>query len=147
MSEALSKVQFSFHPSTHREMGGVPHHTVEVWESEHAGTPWAQAHPAERNRYAGSDLDPGYRPIASMSWHHKTGEILGLHTSPQFQRQGIATGMWHEGQRIASETRGVTKPKHSPVRTESGERWARSLGGRLPRRTEFKASIGEARPA
>ena len=132
--EKLSGVQFAFHPSTHREMGGVPHHTVEVWAGEHAGSQWAQAHPTERNQWAGSSSDPGTRPIASLSWHHKTGEILGLHTEPEFRRQGVATRMLQEGRRISSETRGVTKPKHSSYRTTSGEAWARSTGDRLPKR-------------
>ena len=135
---ALNTEQFSFafHPSTHRQMGGVPHHTVEVWPKEHAETDWARAHPGERNQYAGSDLDPGHRPVASLSWHHKTGEIRGLFTDPQHQRQGIATAMLGEARRVAGETRGVTHPRHSPQRTKSGEAWARSLGERLPRRSE-----------
>lgn len=127
--------QFVFHPSTHREMGGVPHHTVEVWQQEHAETPWAQAHPTERNQWAGSSgIDPGTQPIGSLSWHHKTGEILGLHTVPEFQRQGVATSMLQESRRIAADTRGVARPRHSDLRTTPGDAWARSLGERLPRR-------------
>ena len=128
--------QFVFHPSTHRSMGGVPHHTVETWSSEHADTPWAQAHPAERNAYAGSSIDPGHRPVASLSWHHKTGEILGVHTEPEHRRQGHASKLLSEGRRLAGETRGVTAPKHSAQRTDSGEAWARSTGDRLPRRRQ-----------
>ncbi len=135
-----------FHPSTHREMGGVPHHTVEVWNAEHAATPWAQAHPAERNQYAGSDIDPGHRPIGSMSWQHKTGEILGISTEPEHRRRGLATRMWHEAHRVAGETRGVVEPKHSVDRTESGEAWARSLGGRLPKRRVLPSGWSSPRP-
>ena len=117
-----------------KEMGGVPHHTVEVWSPEHAETDWAKARPEERNQYAGSAVDPGHRPIASFSWHHKTGEVRGLFTEKEHQRQGIATSMWHEANRIAGETRGVTAPRHSADRTDAGDAWARSLGGRVPPR-------------
>ena len=105
MADVRNPLQFRFHPSTHREMGGVPHHTVEVWQEEHAETPWAQAHPAERNTYAGSSVDPGTRPVGSFNWHHETGEILGMFTDPEHQRQGVATSMWHEANRVAGETR------------------------------------------
>lgn len=127
---------FAFHPSTHRSMGGVPHHTVEVWHPEHRETEWAQARPEERNQWAGSSVDPGHRPIGSISWHHRTGEIRGVFTDKAHQRQGIATAMLGEARRIAGETRGVTKPRHSPQRTDSGEAWARSTGDRLPRRVQ-----------
>jgi len=126
---------FAFHPSTHREMGGVPYHTVEVWPKEASGSGWAQMHPGERQHWYGSSVQGEHGPpAASLSWHHKTGEILGLFTEKQHQRQGIATAMLGEARRISGETRGVTSPRHSPQRTESGEAWARSLGERLPRR-------------
>lgn len=115
-------------------MGGSQVHTVEAWHPDHASSSWAQAPPTERDQYAGSSVDPGYRPLSSMSWHHKTGEIRGVYTDPQFQRQGLATRLWSEGQRLAEETRGVTAPKHSADRTNAGDAWARSVGGRLPRK-------------
>jgi hypothetical protein len=125
---------FLFHGANPREMGGITTHTLEVWDPEHVDTSWAQAHPSIRGTYEGSELDPGHRPIASMSWHHKTGEIKGIYTSPQFQRQGVASSMWQEGHRLAEGTRGVPAPKHSPQRTTAGDAWARAVGGRLPRR-------------
>ena len=127
---------FSFHPANPKEMGGRSTHTVEVWHREQAESGWAKAPPGEREHYAGSSVDPGTRPVASMSWHHQTGEVKGVFTDPAHQRQGIATALWHEGKRIATETRGVTTPKHSAQRTKSGEAWARSVGGRLPRREQ-----------
>jgi GNAT superfamily N-acetyltransferase len=134
--EALSPDQFKMFPATPKEMGGVPHHTVEVWAPEHAGTDWAQARPEERNQYAGSSVDPGTRPMGSFSWHHKTGEIRGLYVEKEHQRQGIATSMYRHAGEVAGQTRGVATPKHSPDRTDSGEAWARSLGGRLPARRQ-----------
>jgi len=124
-----------FHAANPRSMGGIPTHTVEAWDPEHAGTEWAQAHPSERVTYEGSALDPGHRPLSSMSWHHQTGEVKGVYTAYPHQRQGIASALWQRGHEIAAETRGVPAPKHSPQRTHSGELWARAVGGRLPRRS------------
>jgi GNAT superfamily N-acetyltransferase len=125
-----------FHPANPKEMGGVSTHTVEAWAPEDVDTPWAKAHPTERNQYAGSSVDPGTRPISSMSWHHKTGEIKGVYTDPEFQRQGIASALHAKAQEIAGETRGVPLPRHSSFRTNSGDPWARSVGGRLPKRNQ-----------
>lgn len=129
--------QFSviFHPANPRSMGGISTHTVEAWAPEHVNEPWAQAHPSEREAWAHSEADPGIRPIASMSWHHKTGEVRGVYTAKEHQRQGIASSLWQEGHRLANEQR-VSTPRHSPQRTNAGDAWARSVGGRLPRRDQ-----------
>jgi hypothetical protein len=126
---ALSPQQFRFHQGS-KEMGERPYHTLEVWEPEHVGTEWAQSRPEERERWVGSEVDPGHRPLGSVSWSHKGGEVLGIHSA--VRRQGIATSLWHEAKRVAGETRGVTTPRHSSFRTKEGEAWARSLGERLP---------------
>lgn len=123
-----------FHPANPKAMGGIPTHTIEAWSPEHADTAWAQAHPTERDTYAGSSVDPGTRPISSMSWHHQTGEIKGVFTDPEHQRQGVASSLWTAGHAIAAETRGVPKPRHSAFRTNSGEAWSKSVGGRRPAR-------------
>lgn len=128
-------MQFVFHPSTHRQMGGVSYHTVEAWSAEHAGTEWARTHPVERSQWEGSMVDPGHRPLSTMSWQHETGEIKGVNTAYEHQRKGLATRVWQEGHRIAGETRGVKPPKHSRFRTNAGEGWARAVGGRVPPRT------------
>jgi predicted GNAT family acetyltransferase len=133
--EKLNDTQFVFHKATPKEMGGTPYHTVEAWKSEHAGTAWAQTHPVERARWTGSSVDPGIKPISSMSWSHKTGEVQGVYTHSDYQRQGHATRVWQESHRIAAETRGVTKPRHSAQRTRSGEAWSKAVGGRRPRRS------------
>jgi len=70
--------------------------------------------------------------MGEMAWHSKY--ITHLETFPRFQRQGVATAMWHEGQRMAAENAKIPKPKHSGDRTTSGDAWARSVGGKLPRR-------------
>jgi GNAT superfamily N-acetyltransferase len=123
-----------FHPANPKAMGGIPTHTVEAWAPEHASSDWAKAHPSDRNTYAGSSIDPGIRPLSSMSWHHQTGEIRGVYTDKDHQRQGIASALHSEAGEIAASTRGVPAPKHSADRTASGDAWARSVGGRLPRK-------------
>lgn len=68
--------------------------------------------------------------VGHMSWSHK-----GVHFIQALEpRRGIGTALWNEGHRLASENPGIVKPVHSADRTDSGDAWARSVGGRLPRR-------------
>jgi hypothetical protein len=69
--------------------------------------------------------------LGDMLWDAK--QIRNIGVGEQFQRRGVATSMWNEGQRLAEE-RGIPAPKHSPDRTNAGDAWARSVGGRLPRK-------------
>lgn len=71
--------------------------------------------------------------MARMSWNSK--RVLGIDVPPEFRRQGIATALWNEGHRLASENQRVPAPKHSSDRTPAGDAWARSVGGPLPRRS------------
>lgn len=128
---ALNSEQFRSFKADPDEPGGRGYHTVEVWHPEHVGTEWAQARPQERDRYTGSSADPGHRPIGSISWHHRTGEILGMHVVPEHQRQGVATAMHRHAHELAA-TSGVVHPEHSSYRTPAGDAWARSTGERLP---------------
>ncbi len=123
---------FKFHIANPKSMGGIPTHTLEAWKPEEANTPWAEARPEDRNHYAGSADDPGHRPVASISWHHHTGEIMGVYSNER--RQGIATELLRRARNIAANTYGVVSPKHSKDRTNAGDAWAKSLGERLPRR-------------
>jgi len=131
---------FIFHKANPRSMGGRPTHTLEAWDPEEAKSDWAQARPEDREHYTGSDVDPGTKPVGSISWHHETGEIRGVYVKPEAQRQGIATELLSRAKDIAGSTRGVRPPRHSPQRTDSGEAWARSLNERrLPRQVKGKA--------
>lgn len=104
----LSSRQFEFLQAQPRSMGGDQSHTLRAKDNGET--------------------------IGAIRWLHKTGEVRSIETYPGHRREGIATDLWHEAHRVAGETRGVKPPKHSPERTDSGEAWARSLGGRLPRR-------------
>lgn len=115
---ALNTEQFAYHfiPARPREMGGSHEHTLRAQAGTRSGS-W-------------------YGNVGALRWHHKTGEILGVDTGESFRRQGVATAMLGEARRIAGETRGVVRPRHSEARTDLGEKWARSLGERLPRRRQ-----------
>ena len=75
----------------------------------------------------------GMHPLGKMIWSRKA--ILNIQTEPGQERRGVATALWHEGHRLAGEKGRVPKPKHSTERTDRGDAWARSVGGKLPRRS------------
>lgn len=77
-------------------------------------------------------VDKRGQEIGHMSWSNR-----GIHYIQASQeRQGIGTALWNEGHRLAAENPGIVKPAHSADRTDSGDAWARSVGGKLPRRKQ-----------
>jgi hypothetical protein len=70
--------------------------------------------------------------VGEMLWSSKGIRNIGV--AADQQRRGVATGMWNEGQRMASENARIPTPKHSNERTSAGDAWAKSVGGKLPRR-------------
>ena len=58
------------------------------------------------------------------------GRVDWISVEPQHRRQGLATQMWEHAQSLDLRP----YPKHSNERTDEGDAWARSVGGRLPRR-------------
>jgi hypothetical protein len=70
--------------------------------------------------------------VGTLMWTNK--RIANVVVRGDQQRRGVATSMWNEGQRLASESSRIPAPKHSSDRTNAGDAWARSVGGRLPRR-------------
>ena len=103
--EKLSDVQFQYHPP---EMGYGSHRIT-----AHVG---------------GESTSAGH-----LLWSSRG--VRNIAVSEGMQRQGIGTALWNEGHRLASENARIPKPKHSPDRTNEGDAWARSVGGRLPRRS------------
>ena len=105
-----------------------------------------QYHPPEMGAdYHRVTAQIGEKNVGHMVW--SSNQVRNVAVNEEYQRQGIGRGMWNEGHRLAEENARVPKPKHSADRTEAGDAWARSVGGRLPRKTTFKATLGEARPA
>jgi GNAT superfamily N-acetyltransferase len=97
-------------------------------------------HPIQFNyeRY-GSDhnviaRDPAGGFVGNMRWSAK--QVRNVMVREDYQRQGIATAMWNEGHRLATENQRVPKPRHSPDRTDAGDAWAKRVGGPLPRRVQ-----------
>ena len=70
--------------------------------------------------------------LGSMLWSAK--EIRNIGVSADVQRRGVATGMYQHAQQLAASNPKIPQPKHSADRTKAGDAWARSVGGRLPRR-------------
>lgn len=73
--------------------------------------------------------------IGRLEWYPKSRTVKDVFVEEPFRRQGVATGLWNEAHRIAKETRGVQPPRHSSQRTNAGTAWAKTVGGRLPKRS------------
>ena len=113
--EKLNGVQFQYHAP---EMG-ESHHRI---TADLSGTEIGQTY---------TELGKPPRP-AEMKWNAKG--IQGIDVPPAFKRQGVGTALWNEGHRLAETNAKIPAPKHSADRTNEGDAWARSVGGRLPRR-------------
>jgi len=75
----------------------------------------------------------GERQVGTMSWK-RTG-VENIEVDPAHRRQGIASELWRRAHEEAASSPHVVAPKHSKDRTDAGDAWARSVGGRLPRRS------------
>lgn len=104
--EKLSDIQFEYHAPG---MGNGSHRITAHQQVE------------GESKYAGHLL-----------WTSK--QVRNIDVAPTMQRQGVGTALWNEGHRLASENARIPAPKHSADRTNDGDAWARSVGGRLPRR-------------
>jgi len=74
--------------------------------------------------------------VGVMHWRKKSsggpnaGQVDWVEVDPSYRRMGIGRQMWEHAQEI-----GVRPgPKHSAERTDVGDAWAKSVGGRVPRR-------------
>lgn len=70
----------------------------------------------------------GRRIVSSLSWHPKTGEILSVHTSVDFGRRGLATGLLNIARSFGDEQPGISYPRHSGSMSPDGRAWAASVG-------------------
>jgi GNAT superfamily N-acetyltransferase len=73
--------------------------------------------------------------IGKLVWNNR--RIGNVEVKPEFQRQGIATGMLEHARLLAELNTRIPQPKHSNDRTTAGDAWARSVGGPLPRRRDL----------
>lgn len=79
---------------------------------------------------------PEHGDVGHLYWHPRTGIIRDVLVMGQHQGKGIATQMLRVAQQTAESTKGVPMPKHSQDRTDAGDAWAKSVGGKLPRRSK-----------
>ena len=73
------------------------------------------------------------KPVGELNWYGTTGTIHHIHVEEKHGRRGLATAMWNMGQEAPR------RPKHSRDRTAMGDKWARKVGGQLPRRSRSTA--------
>jgi predicted GNAT family acetyltransferase len=78
--------------------------------------------------------DKNHEVIGELLWH-PTGEIKDVKVRDEYKRTGIATKMLKMAK---TEARRAKQPniKHSPIRTDEGDAWAKKVGGTLPKRAE-----------
>lgn len=68
--------------------------------------------------------------LGQMMWTQF--HVRDIQVVERYQRLGVATALWHEAQRLAAENPDIPAPRHSVARTESGDAWAKAVGGDLP---------------
>jgi GNAT superfamily N-acetyltransferase len=88
---------------------------------------------------------PDDGPWAHLFTAHKEGKQVGklqlqpggtidiIETHPDYQRQGIATGLYNFAKQESVRTDGeLPYPKQSSIRSPEGDKWAKSTGEHLP---------------
>jgi hypothetical protein len=64
------------------------------------------------------------RKVGEMQVDIGTSQIQNIEVHPRHQRKGVATAMWNYAQDISGNN-----IHHSPVRTDEGDAWAKTVGG------------------
>jgi GNAT superfamily N-acetyltransferase len=68
--------------------------------------------------------------VGHLQWEHTIGaKITSVWVRPDYQHRGIATEMYKQ----ASDSVGYPLA-HDRTRTDAGEGWAQSVGGKIPKR-------------
>lgn len=63
------------------------------------------------------------------------GEVHHIQTASDFKRQGVATEAFRLANFAHGRSGGKEPLKHAPLRTSSGDEWAKSTGDKLPKKT------------
>ena len=106
----LSGVQFRYFPPQGRD----PMHTLAAYN---------EANPAHQ--------------LGTLIWHKGTGSVNWVRTHQDYRGLGMASTLWEKANKLAADT-GIKAPQHSRHRTEHGEKWAQSIGGKLPPRSHYE---------
>ena len=72
--------------------------------------------------------------VGMMHLNHE-GVVNGIDVHPDHRRQGIASTMWQVAEQAAKENKDIPAPQHSERRTVSGDKFAKAIGGDLPKRS------------
>jgi GNAT superfamily N-acetyltransferase len=122
-----------------RNLSGVQFHYLHPQGKNGVHELLAVAGQTERKKpYLGT---PGMQPeeskgeniVGRMSWHPRTGAVQWVGTDKEYRRLGVATTLWEKAHKLAADT-GIKAPEHSAHRWAEGDAWAKSVGGRLPRK-------------
>ena len=71
------------------------------------------------------------KQIGNLQWNRRSKRIHWVGVDQNYRRQGIASHMWDLAHQVSAEL-GKPGPKHSTVRWNEGDAWAKSVGGDLP---------------
>lgn len=124
------------------QMGDNPKHKMFMsWGIKHNGQNYVvQYHhgsmgfgSAEHNygMWEANDKFEAGAHVGLMALHHD-GEISSIEIHPEKRRQGLATKLYTFGHDLHNDIDSIPAPQHSEARTESGDAWAKSVGGEVP---------------
>ena len=65
--------------------------------------------------------------VGELVWTEPKGRVEGIQVHPDHQHAGVATAMWNEAKRYATDN-GAAEPKHSDSQTKEGKAWAKKVG-------------------
>lgn len=75
--------------------------------------------------------------VGTIQWHPRSGDVNWVRTHPDYRGLGVATTLWEKAKKLSADT-GIKEPQHSRHRTEEGEAWAKSVGGKMPSRAHYE---------
>lgn len=73
--------------------------------------------------------------VGYIEWDTDSGEVEKVYVGEPFRRLGVGTYLWELATEWAEKNDEVA-PEHSSRRSEAGDAYARSIGGRVPDLTD-----------
>ena len=72
--------------------------------------------------------------VGAMSWNKRSGRVKMLAVVPEARKMGVAKTMWDTAHRIADDpNRNVKAPTHDSSLTADGMKFAKRVGGKIPK--------------
>ncbi len=75
--------------------------------------------------------------VGTIQWHPRSGDVNWVRTHQDYRGLGIATTLWEKATKLSADA-GIKAPQHSRHRTDEGNAWAKSVGGKMPRRAPYE---------